>query len=376
MSVVINTLNNKKVHNQKVSADFGGFDQFARAYESLVIRACFKTSPEDFVVEERLPFDLSGEGEHVWLHIRKSGCNTDWVARMLAKCAGVRLRCVGYAGLKDRHGLTSQWFSVHLPGKEAPDWSLLESSSSEPENNREQIKILETRRHSRKLRRGALKENRFYIRLRVLTNVDVSLVDERCQLISESGVPNYFGEQRFGRAMGNLASAIELFSNKQVRIPRHKKSIYLSAARSWIFNSILSQRVTTGLWNRRVAGDVFMLDGKTACFQDDDSDDLDERLRTCELHPTAVLSGVGNLMTLGEAAELENGVVNAYPEFRDGLREFKLQQMRRALRVVPGDMVWAHQDDIFSLEFNLPAGCYATMVLRELFDLESSHKSY
>jgi tRNA pseudouridine13 synthase len=176
--------------------------------------------------------------------------------------------------------------------------------------------------------------------------------------------------------MGNLASAIELFSNKQVRIPRHKKSIYLSAARSWIFNSILSQRVTTGLWNRRVAGDVFMLDGKTACFQDDDSDDLDERLRTCELHPTAVLSGVGNLMTLGEAAELENGVVNAYPEFRDGLREFKLQQMRRALRVVPGDMVWAHQDDIFSLEFNLPAGCYATMVLRELFDLESSHKSY
>jgi tRNA pseudouridine13 synthase len=81
-------------------------------------------------------------------------------------------------------------------------------------------------------------------------------------------------------------------------------------------------------------------------------------------------------MTMGEAAELENSVINSCPEFRDGLVEFKVQQMRRALRVVPADMVWAYQDDVFSLEFNLPTGCYATMVLRELFDLKSAPQNY
>jgi len=402
MSVVVNTLKNNKQHDREVAIqsdppgkaqpDFGDFDQFAHAYASLAITASFKTTPQDFIVEERLPFGLSGEGEHVWLHIRKAGCNTDWVARMLAKLAGVRLRCIGYAGLKDRHGLTSQWFSVHLPGKEGPDWRLIESSSDEaendpensPENSQEQIKVLEIKRHSRKLRRGALKENRFHIRLRSLSSTAgrsmeemVSLMDNRCQLIAKSGIPNYFGEQRFGRGMGNLASAVELFTNKDVRvpksIPRHKKSIYLSAARSWIFNRILSQRVMAGSWNRRIVGDVFMLDGKSACFQDDASEDLNDRLSQGELHPTAVLWGEGELMTVAEAAELENRVIDTCPEFREGLREFKVQQMRRALRVVPGDMVWTFEEGVFSLAFNLPAGCYATMVLRELLDLENVH---
>lgn len=377
---MINALNSQQVAGQKLQFDFGGFDQFAHAYEPLGINACFKSSVEDFMVQEKLPFDLSGEGEHTWLHIRKSGCNTDWVARKLADLAGVRLRCVGYAGLKDRHGLTSQWFSVHLPGKDDPDWSLLESYSSDSEagltNSPEQLEILEIKRHSRKLRRGALKENRFYIRLRSLKHINrladklLQAIDKRCQLIAGSGVPNYFGEQRFGRGMGNLASAIELFSHREVRIPRHKKSIYLSAARSWIFNRILSQRVTEGLWNQRIAGDVFMLDGKTACFQDDDSSVLNERLDKGEIHPTAVLWGTGDSMTMGAAAELESDIINACPVFRDGLQEFKVQQMRRALRVIPGEMVWSYKDAIFSLEFTLPAGSYATMVLRELFELE------
>lgn len=365
--------------NQKAQPDFGDFDQFALAYGSLAVTACFKTTPEDFIVEERLPFDLSGDGEHTWLHIRKSGCNTDWVARTLAKLAGVRLRCIGYAGLKDRHGLTSQWFSVHLPGKADPDWSLIESS----DNGVEQLEILEIKRHSKKLRRGALKQNRFHIRLRSLTSEDetsidqlLRLIDERCQLIAESGVPNYFGEQRFGHQLGNLASALELFTNKEHRVPRHKKSLYLSAARSWIFNHILSQRITAGLWGQRIEGDVFMLNGKTACFQDDDSGDLDERLNNCEIHPTAVLSGAGDLMTMAEAAELENSVINEFPEFRDGLSEFKVQQMRRALRVMPADMVWDYQDGTFQLAFNLPSGSYATMVLRELFVLEGARQGY
>ncbi|MCK5003188.1 MAG: tRNA pseudouridine(13) synthase TruD [Gammaproteobacteria bacterium] len=344
------------------------FDQFEHAYPSLAISAGFKTFPEDFIVDEKLPFELSGEGEHAWLHIQKRDCNTDWVAKALAKIAGVRLRCVGYAGLKDRHGLTSQWFSVHLPGQPDPDWKLVELIEGEEGN----IKLLEAVRHSRKLRRGALKENRFTIRLRGLKGGAGDLttaIDQRCQLIAERGVPNYFGEQRFGHGMANLSAAAYMFSNDDLRLPRHKKSIYLSASRSWIFNRVLSKRVERDVWDTKIPGDVFMLEGKTACFWDDGSSDLDERIRNKEIHPTALLWGEGELRTQAEAAELENQIVDENPVFKQGLCKFKVQQMRRSLRLVPTNMTWQLQDGDLLLSFDLPSGCYATMVLRELLDV-------
>lgn len=347
------------------------FDQFALAYESLGISADFKLYPEDFVVDEQLPFELSGEGEHAWLHIEKRDCNTDWVAKALAKIAGVRLRCVGYAGLKDRHGLTSQWFSVHLPGQPDPDWKQVESIPGEEGN----IKLLEATRHSRKLRRGALKENRFSIRLRNIKGEGddlAAIINQRCQLIAERGVPNYFGEQRFGHDMANLSAAAYMFINQDLRLPRNKKSIYLSAARSWIFNRVLSKRVEQNAWDTKIPGDVFMLEGKTACFWDDGSPDLDERIRSREIHPTALLWGEGELRTKADAAELEQGIVDENPIFKAGLCRFKVQQMRRSLRVVPKNMQWQLLNDELSLSFDLPAGCYATMVLRELLELNES----
>ena len=344
------------------------FDQFVHAYPSLGISAGFKTAPEDFIVDEQLPFELSGEGEHAWLHIQKQDCNTDWVAKALAKIAGVRLRCVGYAGLKDRHGLTSQWFSVHMPGMPDPDWMQVESIEGDEGN----IKLLEATRHSRKLRRGALKENRFSIRLRDLkadSNDIATLIDERCQLIAKRGVPNYFGEQRFGHGMANLSAAAYMFSHQDLRLPRNKKSIYLSASRSWIFNRVLSQRVEQDVWDTKIPGDVFMLEGKTACFWDDGSSDLNERIERKEIHPTALLWGEGELRTQLDAAELENRFVDENPVFKEGLCVFKVQQMRRALRVLPKNMNWVFQDNDLLLSFDLPSGCYATMVLRELLDV-------
>lgn len=342
------------------------FDQFAHAYPPLGILAGFKLYPEDFIVDEQLPFELSGEGEHAWLHVQKRECNTDWLAKTLAKIAGVRLRCVGYAGLKDRHGITSQWFSVHLPGLPDPDWTQIELVEGEEGN----IKLLEACRHSKKLRRGALKENRFNIRLRDLKGDDLAAaINQRCQLIAERGVPNYFGEQRFGHGMANLSAAAYMFSNDNLRLPRHKKSIYLSASRSWIFNSVLSQRIEQDIWDKKIPGDVFMLDGKTACFWDDDSVDLDERINNREIHPTALLWGEGELRTQAQAAELENRIVDENPVFKAGLCQFKVQQMRRSLRVVPTNMSWQLKNDDLLLSFDLPSGCYATMVLRELLEL-------
>ena len=345
------------------------FDQFTHAYKPLAISADFKVRPEDFIVDEKLPFELSGEGEHAWLHIQKQGCNTDWVAKALAKIAGVRLRCVGYAGLKDRHGLTSQWFSVHMPGMPDPDWTQIESIEGEEGN----IKLLAATRHSRKLRRGALKENRFSIRLRDLKG-DVgemaSSIDARCQLIAERGVPNYCGEQRFGHGMANLAAAAYMFSHDDLRLPRNKKSIYLSASRSWIFNRVLSERVERDVWDTKIPGDVFMLEGKTACFWDDGSSDLEERIKNKEIHPTALLWGEGELRTQLQAAELENRIVDENPIFKQGLCQFKVQQMRRALRLMPNNMCWEFQDGDLLLSFDLPSGCYATMVLRELLEVQ------
>ncbi|MCK5897437.1 MAG: tRNA pseudouridine(13) synthase TruD, partial [Methylococcales bacterium] len=127
------------------------------AYGAPSATGIIKTKVDDFVVEEQLPFKPDGVGEHAFVHIEKCGENTEYVARALARIAGVRQRDIGFAGLKDRHARTTQWFSVWLPGKQDPDWREIETNA---------IKILQTSRHSRKLKRGALAGNQFQITVR------------------------------------------------------------------------------------------------------------------------------------------------------------------------------------------------------------------
>ncbi len=332
--------------------------EFARVWPQLDLVAGFKQQPEDFRVDEFLPFELSGEGEHLWCQIRKRGCNTDWLAQQLAKLLAVKSVAMGYAGLKDRHAVTTQWFSIHLPGQADPDLSSLLSDD---------IQILQQQRHHKKLQRGALSHNRFKIRLRDLQQLE--LIAQRCQLIARHGVPNYFGEQRFGRGRNNLLQAERMFKHRRSRLPRHKRSIYLSAARSWIFNVILSRRILNQSWNRRMSGDVFMLDGKSACFRDDASDDIDARLESGEIHPTAVLWGDGEVMSAGDLHALEQAVVAEYPQLADGLIAARVEQQRRTLRLLPGDMQWQFEGNDLVLSFDLSAGSYATTVLRELVNL-------
>lgn len=342
---------------------------FARVYQSLNLSANLKTRAEDFIVEEHITVEFSGEGEHCWLYIEKNGCNTDWLAQQLADYCGVKKMAVAYAGLKDRHALTSQWFSVQLPGKPTPDWGAFESalaSISESEN----VRVLQCFRHNRKLQRGALKSNAFRITLRALSKTSDEtfvLLQQRCQLIAQHGVPNYFGPQRFGRNYNNLDQALKLFSNPRFKLPKSKRSIYLSAARSWLFNRILSERINRQLWNKRLPGDVFMLDGKSACFKDDATEDINVRLDNNEIHTTAVLWGEGDAMVTADAALLESGVIDQFAVFRDGLISARLQAQRRACRVIPGQFECVRQEDDFIVSFTLPAGSYATSVLAEIF---------
>jgi tRNA pseudouridine13 synthase len=314
--------------------------------------------PEDFCVTEIPLLEPEGEGEHVWLWIRKSTENTQWVAEQLARFAAVHPRQVSYAGMKDRQAVTEQWFSVHLPGRDAPDWENL---------NSETLTVLRHARHSRKLRRGALKGNRFRLRVRDIGGEDTEL-EKRLTVIAREGVPNYFGEQRFGRDGSNLQNAQRLFANPKLRFSRNKRSLTLSAARSFLFNQVLSQRVCAATWNAPLDGDAMQLDGSHSFFIAETADaELVSRVNKQDVHPTGPLHGRGENPAHGACRELEQSVLADFTDWCEGLEVAGLKQDRRALRLGVQGLTWDRDSSgELLLEFSLPAGAYATCVLREL----------
>ena len=337
------------------------FDKLARAWPSLQARAGIRTRPEDFVVDEQLGFEPDGTGEHVLLHVRKRGLNTDHVARMLARHAGVAKKSIGYAGLKDRNAVTSQYFSVHLPGNatgDEPDWQVL---------NDGQLEILSVARHGRKLRTGALTGNRFQLRLTDVQG-DRTTLDERLQLIRDKGVPNYFMTQRFGHNGQNLVKAERMLLEGQRVRDRHLRGLYLSAARSWLFNRVVSARIEAGCWDRALPGDSMMLDHSRACFLVEEVDDpLSERLSASEIHPTGPLWGRGRERVAKAALELERRVLADWQPWCEGLEKAGVEMARRRVRVRVEDLAWYWSaEDQLELSFFLAPGCYATAVVREL----------
>ena len=147
-----------------------------------------RSRPEDFVVEEIPRITPEDEGSHLWLWVEKRSANTDWVARELAKAANCPLRDVGYAGLKDRHAVTRQWFSVPFSDVAIENLAKMEIDD---------LSIIETRKHTRKLKRGTLDGNRFFLKIHDFEG-DVAETEKRLMQIKLAGVPNYFGPQRFG----------------------------------------------------------------------------------------------------------------------------------------------------------------------------------
>lgn len=321
-----------------------------------VIRSC----PEDFRVDEELGFEADGEGEHLLVHLRKRNRNTDQVARELARHAGVRARDVSYCGLKDRVAVTTQWFSIWLPGKPDPDWSSLEDDD---------VQILTQSRHRKKLPRGALRANRFTI---VLRNVEGDRDDLERRLITvlEQGVPNYFGEQRFGRGGSNLQSALSMFGGRKVK-DHHLRGLYLSAARSFLFNEVLAARIAAGNWNQVLPGEALMLTGSRSYFIANEIDDeIKRRHAEADVQPSGPLWGRGELPSQLEAQALEMSVLAEREAYRVGLEKTGLKQERRALCLSVSDLQWAWlpEGEHLQLQFSLPAGCYATSVLRELIN--------
>ncbi|VAW85050.1 tRNA pseudouridine(13) synthase [hydrothermal vent metagenome] len=339
---------------------------FARVYTPSCGRGVIRTSNVDFCVDEILGFPPDGEGNHILLHIEKKETNTDWLVQQLVRFVGVKAVDIGYAGKKDRHAHTKQWLSIHMSGVTEPDWEQF---------NTEQYRILAVHRHRRKLRPGCLQGNHFELVIRDL-DVDWSLLDARLQKIKYSGVPNYFGEQRFG--YNNLESAKKWLAGNKSKIKKTQQSIYISVLRSYMFNCILDYRVREKNWNRVLGGDVMMLSGSHSCFVAEDHDALlQQRLSEQDIAPTGPLCGLGESLVCGEAKALEQAVLIPYQGWIDALVVKKVKQRRRSLMLFLSDMVWQFEPDAacMKLSFTLPAGSYATVVLRELIEYKNAQRS-
>lgn len=348
-------------------------EQLTYLYGKPDIMADLRTCNEDFQVQEILPFVPSGEGEHHLLYVRKSGLNTVQVAKQLAQFAQVHPKDVTYAGQKDKNAVTEQWFGVRIPGKLTPNWSELNS----PE-----LTILSSNRHQKKLRIGALSGNRFTLTLRNVS--DMTLLAQRLEMI-QAGVPNYFGEQRFGHGFANIERGRTMLSGKKIK-DRNKRSMYLSALRSNLFNLLASRRLEKyGI--QPIAGDCVLLAGTRSFFVAETWDQtLLTRLAQRDILLSVPLWGKGELAACEQAKSFEHSLLENERLAADcnGLAEAGLSQERRALLLYPEAFKYQVLDsNTVQLEFILPAGCFATSVLRELtqyqdvqqkqFDVENSN---
>jgi tRNA pseudouridine13 synthase len=337
-----------------------------RAWGEPTARCLLRARPEDFEVEEQLGFAPEGEGEHVFLQVEKRGLNTMDVARKLAQCAGIEMRELGYAGLKDKHALTRQWFSIGLAGRAEPDWSVLEN---------QQLRILERSRHRRKLRRGAHRGNHFRLTLRELSG-DLEILAARLQQVQELGAPNYFGEQRFGFSGGNLDAGLAWLRGESRKPPRHLRGLYLSALRSLLFNRLLAERVKNEGWQQPIAGDVCMLSGSNSFFTAEQLDpSIVARATQGDIHLGLPLWGAGEVKCSESIWQQQLSCLAEYDEICQFMLGQNMKLDWRAARLLPDDFCYQFCDDgTLVLEFSLVTGGYATALLRELVCYEDKDK--
>lgn len=328
-----------------------------RAYGIPNATATFKLFPEDFQVNELFEGQFSGEGEHIVLKIEKRGLTTEEVVKSLARLISKPIKLISYAGLKDKQALTTQWLSIHAPGEiingietlEAPGW-----------------KTLECTRHNKKLRPGFLSGNYFTITLRNVAN-ETDLI-HRIEQIKLKGVPNYFGEQRFGRDGGNLIKAEEMLVQGRKVKDKFLKAMYFSAARAWLYNLILSRRVKDSSWNQPLSGDVMQLSGSNSIFITDKNMDeqLLKRISEKDISPACPLPGKSKNLVKGSALQIINKVYAEWSAWLDGLEKNGLEEAWRANILHAKQIEYTIKQDTLELSFVLPAGSYATVILREL----------
>ncbi|OOR89888.1 hypothetical protein B0181_05605 [Moraxella caviae] len=360
---------------------------------AVISHAVIKSTPQDFLVTENFEFTPTNQGEHLWLYVQKTGLNTQYVAKLLAAWANIPVRDVGFSGLKDRHAITRQWFSLRIPTGALPECNFVDflnnKNSENPDsgttnrlNDGESLQVLRQCWHNKKLGRGSHRSNRFGITLRCIQHnysndaSAKSIIDGRLHRLKNTGVPNYFGEQRFGNDGANIAKAEQFFAKliaidkpyKPHKKDRERHALYISAARSALFNAMLGERVRLGVWDKAMAGDVFNLNGTGSLFTDPSADlaELNARIESNDIHPTAVLFGTGESLASQDCAQLENSIISqeCFATLTKGLLKVGVKSARRPTRLLLQDLTWQWQDDsTLFMEFTLPKGSFATVVI-------------
>lgn len=331
-----------------------------------------KQQPDDFIVEEFLGFELTGEGEHHVLWIEKLNTNTAFVAEQLSAFSGIPLRDIAYAGRKDKYARTRQYFSVYQGKHRTPDWDKFSCPN---------VSILAVTRHNKKFRLGALAGNKFTLTIRDFHIDDIDKLAHRFELIKQHGVPNYYGQQRFGemhtsngvRLNGNLELALKMSQGEKIR-NRNKRSMAISALRSWLFNELVSKRIEQSLHQTILYGDALQLSGSNSFFVVNDNDDiatLYERLKQRDIGITAPLYGEGKAIVESAAAEFEKNASSRHVNLLVALAGLGLKQERRAILLFPNDLKWHYDNDTLHVSFMLPAGAFATSVIHEIVNHNS-----
>lgn len=344
---------NKLLDELEILHAYADSSALPRAYGATLGEGDFRCVAEDFRVSEAgiVP---SGEGEHLYIRVRKTGQNTRWVAKQIAEALGLPYRAVSYAGLKDRHAVAEQWFAAHLPGRLDPELDDLCFDG---------VEILQTVRHSRKLRPGQLSYNAFDIVLRNCRFSSGLEVDDRLQKLAALGVPNFFGPQRFGRGGSNLAPEAGLADLEA--LPRERRSFVISALRSALFNGYLARRVRDKSWAQPLQGEISVSDRPRGIAEEDTSVFQPERM------PAGLLWGNGAGFSGAEAGDLERSFFADFPLVCSTLQKAGARASRRVLRARVANLAWRKQDSDLSVGFMLGPGSYATTVLREVMDLRN-----
>lgn len=345
------------------------------------IHAHFSKNSKDFVVTEIPLYEFSGEGEHLILKIRKKDLTTWGMLEVLSETTGVKVRDFGYAGLKDKEGLTIQYIS--MPKK-------FEEKLANFEHPK--MKILERTYHNNKLKTGHLKGNRFFIRLKKVNPTDAQILENVLKIIEKEGFPNYFGYQRFGRDGDNFERGKAILEGKRKERNKKMRNFFISAYQSHLFNLWLSKRVEISkLFNAFSEAELFdlfnfpkemihMIKSQKAFFKMLPGDILHHyphgRIFTCDILEEEATRFLNRGITItgllpGGKTTNATGIAGTYE--KDFSRECEpfLDKMNGTRRFA---WIWAEEiestykaeDAWFEFSFNLPKGSYATVLLEEL----------
>ena len=315
-----------------------------------------RTVDEDFLVDEELPYAASGAGDHVFARIEKRGLTTPQAVQAIARALRVKDRDIGVAGMKDRHAVTRQWISLPPPTKPEDVTALA----------LENITILEAIRHNHKLRTGHVRANRFVLRVRDTTDGVARARAILDRLAHPPGTPNWYGEQRFGRDGDNAARGRELLAGARGK-DRRMDRFLVSALQSELFNTWLAARMTDGLYATVLAGDLLHKVGGGMFVCEDPAVD-GPRLLAGEVIVTGPMFGAHMRAPTGIAAEREAAILAAAGLAPDAFAKVAniAEGTRRDASIAVKEITVAGDPSTLEVGFALPAGAYATVVMREI----------